>query len=204
MILKFQEFNCWCPVCTHAKLAKVACISKCYDSPYLLPSLLSCLVCLQLASRSLRHQVTPLIILKFHLGDGDNRHTKVLQTDPVNLIHLTQTLEEALQEMKSSHCRRIVRNIWITFQLICLGPGVCWVAPRKQNTVLTSCSSMACFSTWWTLVHWCILVSINGPKPAYATLTEWNLCCRQAQCTATYILCFCLYCEEPQFIRKKI
>ena len=50
-------------------------------------------------------------MLKFHLKDGDDVDTKVLQTDPVNLLHLTNTLEEALQDMKTAHCRRIVRNI---------------------------------------------------------------------------------------------
>jgi hypothetical protein len=35
----------------------------------------------------------------------------VLQTDPVNLVHMTKVLDEALQEIKSSYCRRILRNI---------------------------------------------------------------------------------------------
>lgn len=66
---------------------------------------------IQVASRNLRHQITPLITLKLHIKDGDKIETKVLQTDPTNLVHLTRTLEEALNEMKTSHCRRIVRNI---------------------------------------------------------------------------------------------
>ncbi|XP_070539382.1 COMM domain-containing protein 2-like [Ptychodera flava] len=66
---------------------------------------------IQLASRSLRHQIHPLITMKLHTEDSGEEHVKVLQTDPVNLIHLTRTLEGALAEMKSTHCRRIVRNI---------------------------------------------------------------------------------------------
>ena len=31
--------------------------------------------------------------------------------DPATLSHVTQTLENALAEMKTAYCRRIVRNI---------------------------------------------------------------------------------------------
>ena len=65
----------------------------------------------QLASRSLRHQITPTITFKLHTKDCGKTSTQVLQTDPVNLVHLTKVLDEALQEMKSPYCRRIVRNI---------------------------------------------------------------------------------------------
>lgn len=65
----------------------------------------------ELASRSLRHQVTPTVTMKLHTKDCGKTSTKVLQTDPVNLFHLTKVLDEALQEMKSPYCRRIVRNI---------------------------------------------------------------------------------------------
>ena len=34
-----------------------------------------------------------------------------LQTDPTNLQHMTQSLEAALAELSSQHCRRIMRNI---------------------------------------------------------------------------------------------
>ncbi|XP_006823291.1 COMM domain-containing protein 2-like [Saccoglossus kowalevskii] len=65
----------------------------------------------QLASRSLRHHITPIVTMKLHTGDCETKEVTVLQTDAVNLLHLTQTLQQALDEMKSSHCRRIVRNI---------------------------------------------------------------------------------------------
>jgi hypothetical protein len=35
----------------------------------------------------------------------------LLQTDPANLLHITKSLEEALAEIKTQHCRRIMRNI---------------------------------------------------------------------------------------------
>ncbi|KAI8770547.1 COMM domain-containing protein 2 [Biomphalaria glabrata] len=65
----------------------------------------------QLASRSLRHQVTPTILLKLQTEDGGKKVSHMLQTDPVNMVHMARVLEEALQEMKSSYCRRIARNI---------------------------------------------------------------------------------------------
>ncbi|XP_025079948.1 COMM domain-containing protein 2-like isoform X2 [Pomacea canaliculata] len=65
----------------------------------------------QLASRCLRHQPRPQILMKLHLKDSDETKTHLLQTDPVNLVHLTQVLDAALQEIKSPYCRRICRNI---------------------------------------------------------------------------------------------
>ncbi|NP_001188091.1 COMM domain-containing protein 2 [Ictalurus punctatus] len=65
----------------------------------------------QLASRALRQQVKPTVTLKLHLESGDTQSARVLQTDPATLLHLIQELERALAEVKSNHCRRILRNI---------------------------------------------------------------------------------------------
>uniref|UniRef100_A0A8C5P4A6 COMM domain containing 2 n=2 Tax=Jaculus jaculus TaxID=51337 RepID=A0A8C5P4A6_JACJA len=65
----------------------------------------------QLASRSLRQQVRPSVTMKLHLTQHGDRDTRVLQTDPATLLHLAQQLERALDEMKTSHCGRVVRNI---------------------------------------------------------------------------------------------
>lgn len=66
----------------------------------------------QLASRALRQQVKPVVSLKLHLEDsGGERRARVLQTDPATLLHLISTLEAALAELKTNHCRRILRNI---------------------------------------------------------------------------------------------
>ncbi|KAL3046931.1 hypothetical protein OYC64_021201 [Pagothenia borchgrevinki] len=69
----------------------------------------------QLASRAVRQQVVPILTLRLLLsGVGDGvcaRRGKVLQTDPSTLLHLISTLEGALAAMKSSHARRIFRNI---------------------------------------------------------------------------------------------
>ncbi|XP_062250995.1 COMM domain-containing protein 2 [Platichthys flesus] len=75
----------------------------------------------QLASRSIRQQVIPTLTMRLLLtrgyDGGSNRvlqtvpSTRVLQTDPSTLLHLISTLEVALAAMKTSHSRRILRNI---------------------------------------------------------------------------------------------
>ncbi|KAM9088723.1 COMM domain-containing protein 2 isoform X1 [Physeter macrocephalus] len=65
----------------------------------------------QLASRSLRQQMKPSVTIKLHLNQNGDHNTQVLQTDPATLLHLVQQLEQALEEMKTNHCRRVVRNI---------------------------------------------------------------------------------------------
>ncbi|MGH0189806.1 UNVERIFIED_CONTAM: hypothetical protein FKN15_038765 [Acipenser sinensis] len=66
---------------------------------------------LMLASRALRQQIKPTVTFKLHLEQNGEESAKVLQTDPATLLHLIQQLEQALGEMKTTHCRRIVRNI---------------------------------------------------------------------------------------------
>ncbi|XP_041125675.1 COMM domain-containing protein 2 [Polyodon spathula] len=65
----------------------------------------------QLASRALRQQIKPTVTFKLHLEQNGKESAKVLQTDPATLLHLIQQLEQALGEIKTTHCRRIVRNI---------------------------------------------------------------------------------------------
>jgi len=71
----------------------------------------------QLASRALHHQVTPLITMnltletKTALASGNAiRKNVVLQTDPTNLVHVTQVLEEALRGSRSQHSRQMQRS----------------------------------------------------------------------------------------------
>ncbi|KAM3619919.1 uncharacterized protein V6R79_015838 [Siganus canaliculatus] len=67
----------------------------------------------QLASRSVRQQVIPMLTMHLLLTEGsDNQSTsRILQTDPSTLLHLISTLEAALAALKTSHARRILRNI---------------------------------------------------------------------------------------------
>lgn len=65
----------------------------------------------QLASRSLHQQITPIIRMKLHTSDGEEKNTHIIQTDPVNLRHMSRVIDEALNEMKTNHVRRILRNI---------------------------------------------------------------------------------------------
>ncbi|XP_041862306.1 COMM domain-containing protein 2 [Melanotaenia boesemani] len=64
----------------------------------------------QLASRSVRQQVIPMVIMRLHLT-GSSGISRVLHTDPSTLLHLISTLEAALAALKTSHARRILRNI---------------------------------------------------------------------------------------------
>ncbi|CAL7938254.1 unnamed protein product [Xylocopa violacea] len=68
----------------------------------------------QIASRTLLKQVAPLITLDLSIKNPDKDKSiehVLLQTDPVNLLHITQQLEEALQEGRSQHIRRLSRAI---------------------------------------------------------------------------------------------
>ncbi|XP_076758544.1 COMM domain-containing protein 2-like [Xylocopa sonorina] len=68
----------------------------------------------QIASRTLLKQVAPLITLDLSIKNPDKDKSiehVLLQTDPVNLLHITQQLEEALQEGRSQHIRRLSRVI---------------------------------------------------------------------------------------------
>ncbi|KAF6026652.1 COMMD2 [Bugula neritina] len=65
----------------------------------------------KLASRSLQGQAEPNLLLRLHTSQGDSAHSQLLQCDIPNLINLTNSLDEALQESKSHYTRRILRNI---------------------------------------------------------------------------------------------
>ncbi|XP_012261833.2 COMM domain-containing protein 2 [Athalia rosae] len=67
----------------------------------------------QIASRSLLNQATPLITLDFHLqnNDSDKVDHVYLQTDPNNLLHITKELEQALQDGRSQHLRKMEKNM---------------------------------------------------------------------------------------------
>uniref|UniRef100_UPI0037E745B9 COMM domain-containing protein 2 n=1 Tax=Semicossyphus pulcher TaxID=241346 RepID=UPI0037E745B9 len=69
----------------------------------------------QLASRSVRHQVVPKLTMRLLLTKGCDSHndhsSRILQTDPSTLLHLISALELALAAIKTSHARRILRNI---------------------------------------------------------------------------------------------
>ncbi|XP_024114512.1 COMM domain-containing protein 2 [Oryzias melastigma] len=67
----------------------------------------------QVASRSLRQRLVPTVTMRLMLSESEEgKHsTWVLQTDPSTLLHLISTLEAALAAVKTSHSRRILRNI---------------------------------------------------------------------------------------------
>ncbi|KAK3925664.1 COMM domain-containing protein 2, partial [Frankliniella fusca] len=69
----------------------------------------------QVASRSLIRQTIPKVTLKLTLQESPQAEEEVkykcllLETDPNNLKHLIQKLDEALVEMSSQHSRRLQR-----------------------------------------------------------------------------------------------
>lgn len=65
----------------------------------------------KVASRSLHHQLEPSVLLKLHTEDSGHSDVTVLAADPPNLLHLTRTLEDALHELNTVHCRRILRHL---------------------------------------------------------------------------------------------
>jgi len=67
--------------------------------------------CWQVASRSLQHQLEPSVLLKLHTENSGDSNVTVLAADPSNLLHLTRTLEDALHELNTVHCRRILRHL---------------------------------------------------------------------------------------------
>ncbi|KAJ8920910.1 hypothetical protein NQ315_015703 [Exocentrus adspersus] len=69
----------------------------------------------QVSSRSLLQQVTPLIamelVLKTQSDNGTEKESILLQTDPNNLLHIANELEHALSESRSRHSRKIQRAL---------------------------------------------------------------------------------------------
>lgn len=76
----------------------------------------------KIASRSLLHQAVPIITMKLHLDsetvnerklklNSDTQRTKkevLLQTDPNNLVHIIEVLEQALIESKTHRTRNFI------------------------------------------------------------------------------------------------
>lgn len=63
----------------------------------------------QVASRSLPHQVTPLIALDLSLQSQNQNEPRniLLQTDTTNLSHITTKLKAALAESRTSYSRKL-------------------------------------------------------------------------------------------------
>lgn len=68
---------------------------------------------IKLSTTTDRKIIEPEINFKLNLVKGDNKQEEahILLTDVVNLVHLTNGLEEALNEIKTNYCRRVFRNI---------------------------------------------------------------------------------------------
>ncbi|GIY27686.1 COMM domain-containing protein 2 [Caerostris darwini] len=65
----------------------------------------------QIASRTLRRPMEPSMLLRLQLDEENKSKNVILEADPSNVIHMTKVLDQALQEVKSQHFRRIMRSI---------------------------------------------------------------------------------------------
>jgi COMM domain containing 2 len=66
----------------------------------------------KVASRSLNKCIEPEIIMKLNLADHLlQKQVHLIQTDPNNLINLTNKLEDALNEIKTNYSRRVMSHI---------------------------------------------------------------------------------------------
>lgn len=61
--------------------------------------------------RSLLHQTVPVVTLKLDLEKKNIFESLFLQTDPLNLVHIKDTLEAALKQNQSQWIRKIRRKL---------------------------------------------------------------------------------------------
>lgn len=67
---------------------------------------------INLANKSQKKVCDTEIILQMNFKmDGNYKEKHFLKTDVTNLLRLTNTLENALNELKTNYCRRILKNI---------------------------------------------------------------------------------------------
>uniref|UniRef100_A0A2H8TDK5 COMM domain-containing protein 2 n=2 Tax=Melanaphis sacchari TaxID=742174 RepID=A0A2H8TDK5_9HEMI len=64
-----------------------------------------------MGSRSLLHQTVPVVTLKLDLEKKNIFESLFLQTDPLNLVHIKDTLEAALKQNQSQWIRKIRRKL---------------------------------------------------------------------------------------------
>lgn len=64
-----------------------------------------------MGSRSLLQQTVPVITLRLDLEKNNSSESLFLQTDPINLIHVKDTLEAALKQNQSQWIRKIRRKL---------------------------------------------------------------------------------------------
>jgi len=64
----------------------------------------------QIASRAMRHQVTPVYVLRLDTLTPEPQSIH-LQSDVAGIRHLARELEAALQEGRTAHVNRILRNV---------------------------------------------------------------------------------------------
>lgn len=64
-----------------------------------------------MGSRSLLHQTVPVVTLRLDLEKQDFSESLFLQTSPLNLVRVKDTLEAALKQNQSQWIRKIRRKL---------------------------------------------------------------------------------------------
>lgn len=64
-----------------------------------------------MGSRSLLHQTVPIVTLRLDLDKNNFSESVFLQTNPLNLVHIKDTLEAALKQNQSQWIRKIRRQL---------------------------------------------------------------------------------------------
>lgn len=68
-------------------------------------------ICIQMGSRSLLQQTVPVVTLRLDLEKKDFSESLFLQINPLNLVHIKDTLEAALKQNQSQWIRKIRRKL---------------------------------------------------------------------------------------------
>lgn len=64
-----------------------------------------------MGSRSLLHQTEPIVTLKLDLEKSNCSESIFLQTNPLNLVHIKDTLEAVLKQNQSQWIRKIRKQL---------------------------------------------------------------------------------------------
>jgi COMM domain len=65
---------------------------------------------LQIASRTVHSELKPHFLLRLELEKDGKSDIQTIQMDIPTLVHVTEELELALQELKSGHAKKLMRH----------------------------------------------------------------------------------------------
>ncbi|PWA16115.1 hypothetical protein CCH79_00016845 [Gambusia affinis] len=127
----------------------------------------------QLASRSVRHQIVPMVTIRLLLTRssdvGSTKSCMDLQTDPISLLHMISTLEAALAAVKTTQA--IIHRDLPKHQS---GEGYKRISKHLNNTVKTNIIKWRKYGTTVTLQRTGCLPKIDEKKSGQGGWQEAN------------------------------